>query len=126
MYVREVKETGLELIDALEFEKDIISQNISEIIDNVHAEIGRNIDHIISKVKDQVFSVVKRYTGFGLKFAVTSMKICLKKIVISWMRKLWISTIVSIFLYKYGETCLSQTLNKLKSCIHQTLNEVPM
>jgi hypothetical protein len=43
MYVREVKETGLELIDALEFEKDIISQNISEIIDNVHAQIGRNI-----------------------------------------------------------------------------------
>ena len=75
MYVREVKETGQELKDALEFEKDVISKNISEIIDNEHAEIGRNIAKIISKVKDQVFSVVKRYTGFGLKFAVTSMKI---------------------------------------------------
>jgi hypothetical protein len=75
MYVRVVKETGQELKDALEFEKDTISKNISEIIDNAHAEIGRNIDKIISKVKDQAFSVVKRYTGFGLKFAVTSMTI---------------------------------------------------
>jgi hypothetical protein len=75
MYVRVVKETGQKLKDALEFEKDTISKNISEIIDNEHAEIGRNIDKIISKVKDQVFSVVKRYTGFGLKFAVTSMTI---------------------------------------------------
>ena len=83
MYVRVVKETGQELKDALEFEKDTISKNISEIIDNAHAEIGRNIDKIISKVKDQVFSVVKRYTGFGLKFAVTSMKI--GGLEITWM-----------------------------------------
>jgi hypothetical protein len=51
---------------------------------------------------------------------------CLKKIVISWIRKLWISTIVSISLYKWGETCLCRTLNKLKSCINQSLNTVPM
>lgn len=68
-YVDSFKRKGQGVLDLLEFEKDVVSFNITRFIKEEQTIIGHNVDKLLSKVNDQVFTAIKSYNGFGLRFS---------------------------------------------------------
>ncbi|CAC5378020.1 unnamed protein product [Mytilus coruscus] len=69
-YIDSFKRKGQGVLDLLEFEKDVVASNISRFIKEEQKIISHNVDKLLSKVSGQVFTAIKNFNGFGLRFSV--------------------------------------------------------
>ncbi|VDI61539.1 Hypothetical predicted protein [Mytilus galloprovincialis] len=76
-FKEDLKKKGQDILDQLEYNQSSFARKISQLIKNEQSLIGHNIDSIISKTRNQVFTLVSKHSGFGMKFSVdfTLMKL---------------------------------------------------
>lgn len=76
-FKEDLKKKGQDILDRLEYNQSLFARKISHLIKNEQSVIGHNIDSIISKTRNQIFTLVSKHSGFGLKFSVdfTLMKL---------------------------------------------------
>ncbi|CAC5403143.1 unnamed protein product [Mytilus coruscus] len=69
-YIDNFKRKGQGVLDLLEFEGGVVAYKIARFIKNEQQIISQNVDKLLSKVRSQVFSAIKNYNGFGIRFSV--------------------------------------------------------
>ncbi|CAG2197544.1 unnamed protein product [Mytilus edulis] len=69
-YIDSFKRKGQGVLDLLEFEGSVVAYKIARFIKTEQQIIRQNVDKLLSKVRSQVFSAIKNYNGFGIRFSV--------------------------------------------------------
>ncbi|XP_071145233.1 uncharacterized protein [Mytilus edulis] len=69
-FKEDLKKKGQDILDLLEYNKSFVARNISRFIENEESIIGYKIDILISKARNQIFTLITKHSGFGIKFSV--------------------------------------------------------